>query len=35
MNAFKLEFAAKAGFIVVVRSVKIGEAIVFLTDPYY
>ena len=35
MNAFKLVFSAKACFKVVVRSVKIGEAIVFLVNPYY
>ena len=35
INAFKLEFSAKAWFKVVDRSVKIGEAIVFLVDPYY
>ena len=35
MNAFKLVFSAKACFKVVVKSVKIGEAIVFLIDPYY
>ena len=35
MNAYKLVFPAKACFKVVVRSVKIGEAIVFLVDPYY
>ena len=34
MNAFKLVFSAKACFKVVVRGVKIGEAIVFLVDPY-
>ena len=31
----KLVFSSKACFKVVVRSVKIGEAIVFLVDPYY
>ena len=35
MNAFKLVFSAKTCFKLVVRSVKIGEAIVFLVDPYY
>ena len=34
MNAFKLVFSVKACFKVVVRSVKIREAIVFLIDPY-
>ena len=34
-NAFKLVFSAKVCFKVVVGSVKIGEAIVFLVDPYY
>ena len=32
---FKLVFSVKAYFKVVVRSMKIGEAIVFLVDPYY
>ena len=35
MNAFKLVFSAKACFKVVIRSVKTGEAIVFLVNPYY
>ena len=35
MNAFKLVFSEKACFKVVARSVKIGEAVVFLVDPYY
>ena len=35
MNAFKLVFSAKACLKVVVGSVKIGEAIVFLVYPYY
>ena len=35
MNAFKLVFSAKVCFKVVVRSAKIGKAIVFLVDPYY
>ena len=35
MNAFNLVYSAKACFMMVVRSVKIGEAIVFLVDPYY
>ena len=34
MNAFKLVFSAKTCFKVAVRSVKNGEAIVFLVDPY-
>ena len=34
-ECIKLVFSAKACFKVVVRSVKIGEAIVFLIDPYY
>ena len=34
LTAFKLVFSAKACFNVVVRSVKIREAIVFLVDPY-
>ena len=33
MNALKLIFSAKAHFKVVVRSVKIGKAIVFLVNP--
>ena len=33
MNAFKLVFSAKVSFKVVVRSVKIGKAIVFLVNP--
>ena len=32
---FKLVFSAKACFKAVVGSVKIGETIVFLVDPYY
>ena len=35
MNAFKLVFLAKICFKVVAGGVKIGEAIVFLVDPYY
>ena len=34
-NAFKLVFSAKICFKVIVGGVKIGEAIVFLIDPYY
>ena len=34
-NAFKLVFLAKACFEEVDRSMKIGEAIVFLADPYH
>ena len=35
MNVFKLIFSAKACCKVVARSMKIGEATVFLVDPYY
>ena len=35
MNAFKLVFSAKACFKVGVESVKIGEVIAFLVNPYY
>ena len=35
MNAYELAFSAIDCFKVVVRSVKIGKAIVFLVDPYY
>ena len=35
MNAFKLVFLTKTCFKLVVRSVNIGKAIVFLVDPYY
>ena len=34
-NAFQLAFSEKVCFKVVVGGVKIGEAIVFLIDPYY
>ena len=34
-NVFNLLFSAKICFKVVVGGVKIGEAIVFLVDPYY
>ena len=35
MDVFKFVFSAKACFKVVVRSVKTGEAIVFLVNPFY
>ena len=34
-NAFQLVFSAKVCFKMVVGGVKIGEAVVFLIDPYY
>ena len=34
-DAFKLVFLAKVGFKVAIRSVKFGEAIVFLVILYY
>ena len=35
LEQYELVFSAKACFKAVVESVKIGEAIVFLVDPYY